>query len=65
MRIWNCRFEEYLEAAAAFARTQWTQFNVPVMAAGLAVFLVAIGVQLALLAVRARRLMSQRRMPCS
>ena len=40
-------------AAASFARTQWTQFNGPLMAAGLAVFCAAFGVQVVLLVVRA------------
>jgi Tfp pilus assembly protein PilN len=47
-----CRFENYLEAAASFARSQWTQFNIPLMAAGLVVFCIAIFAQLALLMVR-------------
>jgi len=47
-----CRLEEYLNAAASFARTQWTQFNMPHMAAGLALSAAAIGVQLTLLWVR-------------
>jgi len=47
-----CRLDDYLIAAASFARTQWTQFNMPLMAAGLALFATAISAQLALLWVR-------------
>ena len=55
-RTMACRLEDYLADAAAFARTQWTQFNIPLMVAGLLMFAAAIGAQLAVLLVRVKAL---------
>ena len=45
--LYTHRYEELLEAAAGFARGQWTQFNMPLMLLGLALFTATLLLQAA------------------
>lgn len=53
MSISDCtyRYEDFLEAAAGFAREQWTQFNMPLMLLGLALFTATLLLQAASLLI--------------